>query len=358
MRELLIQLNLLPGLGSRCVDALADAYGALEPFMGASVGAVAAAAAVPVERAEDWLEEARRRPAAREIESAASIGAALVTRVDDGYPRPLFDTVGAPAVLYVRGGWIAGDDPAVAVVGSRRPTPYGMHVARRIGLRLADAGVTVVSGMARGVDGAAHDGALDGGGRTVAVLGCGIDRCYPPGHEALAAAIAARGAVLSEFPLGVAPAPFHFPQRNRIISGLSRAVVVVEAASRSGSLITARLALEQGREVFAVPGPVTSALSRGAHRLLDEGARLLQDVDDVIEAVGRVPGVVSSPPTVALSDDEAIVLECIGAMPTPIDDVVRASGLATERVAAVVATLELKDRVRDVGGGRVVALDA
>ncbi len=357
MRELLIQLNLLPGLGSRCVDALVEGFGALAPFAGASAEVIAAAAGVSVERAEEWVDEARRRPAGGEIESAASIGATIVTRADAGYPRPLYDTVGAPAVLYVRGGWTSGDDPAVAVVGSRRPTPYGRHIARRIGERLADAGITVVSGMALGVDGAAHEGALDAGGRTVAVLGCGIDRCYPRGHESLAVSIAERGAVMTEFPLGTAPAPYHFPQRNRIISGLSRVVVVVEAAARSGSLITARLALEQGREVFAVPGPVTSELSRGAHRLLEEGARLLQDLDDVVEAVGATPGLDSVATPVALSDDEARVLGCVGAMPTPVDDVVRESGLSAERVASVITTLELKDRVRDVGGGRVVALD-
>ena len=242
-------------------------------------------------------------------------------------------------------------------MGTRRPTPYGRSVARRLARDLATAGVTVVSGLARGVDAAAHHGTLEGGGRTLAVLGCGPDRCYPAEHAALLEAVAASGAVLTEFAFGCPPLPANFPRRNRVISGLSRGVVVVEAAKRSGSLITARLALEQGRDVFAVPGPITSPLSCGTHALLRHGARLLGGVEDIFEELdlrGFAPG--TKAPAVPLTPDEEHVLEHLGPEPTPVDRLARATGLPADRLAAVLAVLEIKDRVRDVGGGRVVAL--
>jgi DNA processing protein len=228
-------------------------------------------------------------------------------------------------------------------------------VARQLGRQLARAGVTVVSGLARGVDGAAHEGALDAGGRTVAVLGCGLDQCYPPEHAGLLEAVAASGAVLSEFPLGCPPLAGHFPRRNRIISGLVRGVVVVEAAERSGSLITARLALEQGREVFAVPGPITSAVSRGTHSLLRQGARLVGGVEDILEELDlRVE--LADEPALPLTEEEQRVLDCLGPAPISFDRLAVETGLPAERLAVALSGLEIKDRVRDVGGSRVVRI--
>lgn len=230
--------------------------------------------------------EAARRRARLEIERAEALGARIVTRGEPGYPARLGVGVpDPPPALYVRGEIHPADTHAVAIVGSRLATPYGLEVARRLAGDLVDGKYTIISGLARGIDAAAHRGALEAGGRTLAVLGCGIDRIYPRSHAELAEAVARRGAVLSEFPLGTVPLKPHFPIRNRLISGLSLAVVVVEAAERSGSLITARLAMEQGREVGAVPGPVTSPVSAGTNKLLIDGATLVRTWRDVVEAI-------------------------------------------------------------------------
>jgi DNA processing protein len=230
--------------------------------------------------------EAARRRARLEIERAEALGARIVTRGEPGYPARLgLGVPDPPPALYVRGEIHPQDAGAVAIVGSRMATPYGLEVARRLAGDLAEEGYTIVSGLARGIDAAAHRGALEAGGRTLAVLGCGIDRIYPRSHAELAGAVARRGAVISEFPLGTAPLKPRFPIRNRLISGLSLAVVVVEAAERSGSLITARLAMEQGREVGAVPGPVTSPASAGTNKLLIDGATLVRTWRDVAEAI-------------------------------------------------------------------------
>jgi DNA processing protein len=233
--------------------------------------------------------EALRRPesiegARAEIVRAGRLGAAVLTRTDQGYPPRLLEGVpDPPPALYVRGSILPADERAIAIVGSRQATPYGLEVARRLAEDLAANGYTVVSGLARGIDAAAHRGALASGGRTLAVLGCGIDVSYPPGHHTLVREVAARGAVLSEFPLGTQPFAPNFPVRNRLISGLSLTVVVVEADEKSGSLITARLAAEQGRNVGAVPGPITWPRSAGANLLIQDGARLVRHWLDVVE---------------------------------------------------------------------------
>ncbi|MBN2491863.1 MAG: DNA-processing protein DprA [Planctomycetes bacterium] len=337
------------------MEALTRLFADLAAFRRGLV-ATLEAAGWPAADAAELAAAAARRPVEEECAAAAAAGIRILTREDGDYPLLLREVKGAPPVLYVRGSLDAGRDaPAVAVVGTRRPTPYGRNVARQLGRQLGRAGITVVSGLARGVDAAAHEGALEGGGRTVAVLGCGLDRCYPPEHDRLLEAVARAGAVLSEFPLGSLPLAGNFPRRNRIISGLVRGVVVVEAAERSGSLITARLALEQGREVFAVPGPITSAVSRGAHALLRQGARLVGGAEDIFEELGL--GVAPpAEPELALSAEEQRVLECLGPEPTSLDRLVALTGLPAERLAVALSGLELKDRVMDVGGSRVVRL--
>lgn len=354
MRDLLIQLNLLPGVGTARLEGLVRAFESLAAFRRASVEDLTALG-LPAEEAESLRAEAQKRPVEEEMARAEAAGLTLVTREDAAYPLPLREVKGAPPVLYQCGAWCSDPDlPAIAVVGTRKPTPYGHQVARRLGRQLAEAGITVVSGMARGVDGAAHRGALEAPGRTVAVLGCGLDRCYPPEHRALMDGITGSGAVLSEFPLGCPPFAANFPRRNRIISGLVRGVVVVEAAERSGSLITARLALEQGREVFAVPGPITSPYSRGTHALLRQGARLLGGVEDIFEELDLE--VAGDEAEVPLGEEERRVLEHLSLEPVSVDRLVGKTGLPADRLASVLALLELKDRVRDVGGGRVVGL--
>jgi DNA processing protein len=251
-----------------------------------------------------------------------------------------------PLRLFVRGN---GDlqllaKPAVAIVGARACSPYGRQVARMLGRELAAAGVVVVSGLARGVDGEAHRGALEGGGHTVAVLGCGIDRNYPAGHASLATAITERSLLVCEYEPGLEPAPWRFPAGNRIIAGLCAATVVVEAREKSGALITADFALEEGREVFAVPGEITSRLSQGTNGLLRLGATPLTAAADVLEALGIAPPE-PSPPDVG--DVAARLLE---ELPASVDELVRATSLDTPQVAAALAELELAGLAAENGG--------
>ena len=232
------------------------------------------------------LVQAARARAALALADAARLGISVVPLTDDRYSPWLREIVDPPSVLWVRGRIPPFDRPGVAVVGSRQATPAGLQMGRQLGEGLAAAGLTVVSGLARGVDGASHEGALAVGGLTIGVLGCGADIVYPSEHRELAARVAASGGIISEFPPGTPPQSHHFPLRNRIISGLSRAVIVIEAGERSGSLITARMAMEQGREVLVVPGNVLSGRNRGGHALIKDGARLVESVEDVLAELG------------------------------------------------------------------------
>ncbi|HLM93576.1 MAG TPA: DNA-processing protein DprA [Gaiellaceae bacterium] len=262
-----------------------------------------------------------------------------VARHEPGYPPLLSELHDPPATLFVRGDADALPEAAVAVVGARSCSAYGAQVARTLARELASAGLVVVSGLARGVDGEAHRGALDGGGRTVAVLGCGIDRDYPRSHAELARRIIASGAVVSEYPPGVEPAPWRFPARNRIIAGLSLATVVVEARERSGALITADFALELGRDVFGVPGEITSGLSAGTNDLLRQGAAPLTSVRDVLESLGVEPEPAARASTV--SDAALAVLGVLGDGASGADELTRSSGLSSAEVAAALVELEL-----------------
>jgi DNA processing protein len=279
-REQLILLNLVPGLGPRRARRLLDEFGGVQ--------ALAAAPAALVQRVDRIGPELAGRivrgladvgALEQEQRLAARAGCEILTTADAGYPAPLRTIADPPPALYVKGAWRPQDEPAVALVGARRASLYGLEAAQRLAGDLAARGLTVVSGLARGIDAAAHRGCLRAQGRTVAVLGGGLSRLYPPEHRELAEEIARQGAVLSEFPMTHPPAAGNFPRRNRVISGLSRGVVVVEAGARSGALITADQALEQGREVFAVPGPITAPTSQGTHELLRQGARLVASVE-------------------------------------------------------------------------------
>jgi DNA processing protein len=289
---------------------------------------------------------------------------AVITRACDEYPAQLAAVPSAPETLYVRGSLVADDALAVAIVGSRRATPYGLEVAERLGAALGARGVTVVSGLARGIDSAAHRGALDAGGRTIAVLGSGVDVIYPPENRRLAGRIVEAGAVVSQFAPGTRPLPYHFPERNRVIAGLALAVVVVEAAEKSGALITAGFAAELGREVLAIPGRVNSLESRGAHRLIQDGAALVQDADEVIAALpARWQACVKrptdtdtrggrAPAALVERGDSGRVLTALGEDPVSIDEVIERSGLAAGRATALLLELELAGRVRQLDGKR------
>ncbi|MCZ6599288.1 MAG: DNA-processing protein DprA [Acidobacteria bacterium] len=286
----------------------------------------------------------------------------VLTRGDPAYPALLEEIDDPPPVLYVRGDMVEADDPAVAIVGSRRASPYGLAMARILARDLAAAGVTVVSGLARGIDAAAHGGALAAtGGRALAVLGSGPDIIYPPEHRRLATAVAAHGALLSEFPPGTPPLPRHFPWRNRIISGLARGVVVVEAAAGSGSLITARLALDQGREVYAVPGPVTAPGSHGTHDLLRQGARLTTSAADVVDEfpadiirqVARRIAIRRKTPPPDLEPGAREVWNALDpAISSSIDDLARRTGLAVPALVSALLGLELRGLARAFPGPR------
>jgi DNA processing protein len=306
-----------------------------------------------------------RRAAREQAAAAGRSEARLVLLEDPEYPPSLRAIDLPPPFLLARGSVRREDGLAVAIVGSRRATPYGLQTAERLGTDLGARGVTVVSGLARGVDTAAHRGALDAGGRTLAVLGSGVDVVYPPENRRLAAEIAAAGAVLSQFPMGTAPLPHHFPARNRVIAGLTLGTVVVEAAERSGALITARLAGELGREVYAVPGNVSSPGSPGTNGLIQDGAKLVQGWEDVVaewppewrRALRPVPESRASTEREAadaVEPGERAILALLGDDPVAVDAVVEQSRLPASRVSAGLMALELRGLVRRVAGQRYI----
>jgi DNA processing protein len=290
-----------------------------------------------------------------------------IARHDEEYPAQLRELPSMPSLFYVRGMLVRDDALAVAVVGSRLATEYGKGMAEEIAAGLAARGVTIVSGLARGIDTAAHRGALRAGGRTIAVLGSGIDVIYPPENRALAARIEASGAVMSQFEPGVPPFPQHFPLRNQVIAGLALAVVVVEAAERSGALITARLAADFGREVMAVPGRAGSPSSRGAHALIRDGACLVENWEDVVAGLPDAWRACVSEPVETMSaspgdkqnvkagrETEGVLSHVIGDEPMTIDDIIEKSGLSAGRVSALLLGLELEGRIRRLEGERFV----
>lgn len=287
-----------------------------------------------------------RRAAAEELRRARQLDLTVLSLDDRAYPEWLRHIPNQPVILYVKGDPAVLAEPGISIVGSRAASSYGLRMAENLAGQLARSGITVISGLAQGIDTAAHRGALKAGGLTVAVLGCGLDLVYPPENRDLHNAIPASGALVSEYPLGTRPDSFRFPARNRIISGLSRGVVVVEATGKSGSLITANLALEQGREVFAVPGQADSLKSAGCHRLLQDGAKLVTSSADIIgEFSGHRSGwqqEENRPEAVGLEVDEQTLLNVLEHYPMTIDEVIVGSGLPAERVGELLLLLEIK----------------
>lgn len=281
----------------------------------------------------------------------------IITLNDESYPKSLKEIYDPPPLLYVKGEIKREDKNAIAIVGSRRATTYGKLTAQRLAAQLAAQGITIVSGMARGIDSEAHKGALAVGGRTIAVLGCGIDVVYPPENRALEDRIASSGAVITEFPFGTRPFAGNFPKRNRIISGLSLGVIIVEAAQKSGALITARLALEQGREVFAVPGSTTSPYSRGTHNLIKEGAKLVENTEDILEELEPLIEIRKKKkkgtkgfPRPVLSKEEEIIYNLITQEPKYIDLLIQESRLPAQKAMVVLTNLQIKSLIKELAG--------
>jgi DNA processing protein len=307
--------------------------------------------------ADRWAERVGDRAtlyarAANAAHRAAETGLTPVLWNEPAYPPALAAIVDPPFVLWTQGLTTAFDRPAVAIVGSRAASPYALVVAERLAADLVGCGIVVVSGLARGVDSAAHRGALGASGSTIAVLGSGADVIYPAEHVTLAREIATTGVVVSELVPGTPPLPPFFPLRNRIISGLVRAVVVVEASEKSGSLITARCALEQGREVLAVPGNVLSGRNRGGHALVRDGAKIVESADDILEEIGMPPA--ASQPAPAQQDP---ILACLTpGEPADLDAIAHRSGVSSARLLPQLFELELRGLVARVGGGRFVRI--
>lgn len=331
------------GASARRLNALLVRFGSPEALFALSAADLAAAG-VPASAAERILDPAHV-PGAPELARLEQLGIRILLRGSPEYPPLLEQIADPPPVLYVQGELPAPGEPAVAIVGSRRATAYGRGVAERLARELVAAGVVVVSGLARGIDTHAHRGTLVAGGRTLAVLGCGIDVPYPWENRDLARQVARQGALITEYPLGAGPDAWHFPSRNRVVSGLSLGTVVIEAGKTSGALITASCATDQNREVFAVPGRIDNSLSEGPHSLLRDGAKLVETVTDILEELRLTPGPDQPELPLAvpeLNAEEARLFGLLTPQPKHIDDVILETDLPPAKVSATLMMLELK----------------
>lgn len=359
-----LALRSVEGLSGAGFRNLLAAFGDPRKVFEQSADALKTVAGVKAKTANGIVSFRNWGPAEREMELARRAGVSIVTARDTLYPRLLLHIDDWPPLLYVKG-FLREDDLTVAVVGSRAASTYGLFSTERLCRNLALSGITVVSGMARGIDSAAHRGALSMKGRTIAVLGCGIDVVYPSENRSLYDDIAAGGAVISEFPFSTPPLAQHFPMRNRIISGLSLGVVIVEATEKSGSLITARLALDQGREVFAVPGIIDSPGSKGTHRLIKEGAKLVEDIQDILEElrpqltlspaapVKPATAVSPEPRPELLKDTEQTVFEALSRnAAVDVDTIIEKTGFRAKDVLSILLGLELSGLIEQQPGKR------
>ncbi|HXF84942.1 MAG TPA: DNA-processing protein DprA [Anaerolineales bacterium] len=352
-----VGFNLIKGIGAVRMQGLIAHFGDLESAWKADPADLAEAGigSKVIER----ILQARQSVDLDKIwEKIEKQGIKILTWQDEAYPSRLKEIDQPPPVLYLRGEYLPDDLFAVAVVGTRRITPYGRQVTEEISAFLAANGMTVISGLARGVDAVAHQTALKAGGRTIAVLGSGVDKIYPPEHRQLANQIIERGALISDYAPGTPPDASNFPPRNRIISGLSLAVVVVEAGETSGALITAEFAAEQGREVFAVPGSILAPQSKGTNKLIQRGALPLLSAHDLMQAldINRVGEQKAARKIIPADETEARVLNVLGSEPLHVDEIRHQTNLPIEKVSAALALMELKGLVRQVGGMNYVAV--
>jgi DNA processing protein len=355
-----LAINRIPGIGSASLQRLLQQYHSPQAILESDVGAwhprLRNPDVVRYLKAPDW------KAIERDLAWTEVAGNHIVTLADRRYPQLLREIPGgAPVVLFIRGDAALLSHPQVAMVGSRNPTVSGRETAHAFAKQLSQLGLAITSGLAVGVDAASHQGALCGGGLTIAVAGTGLDRTYPPRHEALAQEIVAKGgALVSEFPPGTPPLREHFPRRNRIIAGLSLGTVVLEAALRSGSLITARYAADQGREVFAVPGSIHNPLARGCHWLIKEGAKLVECADDIVEefgtlswlqAEGRLVGAGNQAVVAEFQARGTELLHAFGHEPVTVDVLVERTGLTAEEVSSILMEMEIEGRVASMSGG-------
>ncbi len=359
-----LRLHLCRGIGAIRFGNLLRDLGTIDDVLGASVARLEGVERIGPQLAERIARQRDSVPIERELDLAARTGVRILCLADADYPPPLKQINDPPACLYVRGTLQPEDTIALGIVGSRHCSHYGAEQAERFGALLANAGLTVVSGMARGIDAAAHRGALTTAGRTLAVLGCGLAHLYPSESIELAQQIAESGALLSELPMEVAPDSKNFPPRNRIIAGLSLGVLVVEAASRSGALISARLASEYNREVFVIPGRIDMPQAQGCHELIQKGgAKLVTRLEDILDELGET-GAALMPETmddesgetpastmlIKLTDEEQRVLKALGSEPIPLEAICESCDLAPAKIAGALTTLQLKGAARRVQG--------
>ena len=364
-----VALKWVEGVGNVGFKALLEAFGTPQKVFEAPLSMIKAVPGIgdktapQIKSFKDW------KKVEKELEFADRTCVSIVTSQDPLYPSQLLSTYDYPAFLYVKG-HLKEDDVNVAVVGSRTASTYGKFTTERLCRELVLRGITVISGLARGIDSAAHRGALSGKGRTIAVLGCGLDVVYPPENEKLFTEISLQGALISEFPFGTPPNAPNFPARNRIISGISLGVVVVEASEKSGSLITARIALEQGREVFAVPGSIDSSGSRGTNKLIKQGAKLIENVEDILEEIlpqvtraqklvkpdqrQKQPDdqqkILTSSPDLVLKETEKTVWQVLSQKPVHIDQIITSTGLTAHEVLVILLNLELQGLIEQKPG--------
>lgn len=351
-----LALSFIPGLGGETFRRLLSQFGPPDKIIEASPAQLSAVVEPQIARAiSAALDADRLAPALDWLDRP---GNHLITLADAEYPQALLETPNPPAVLYVKGRLELLNRPALGIVGSRHATPQGERDAEAFAHTLSDAGFTIVSGMALGIDTAAHRGGLKGAASSIAVVGTGLDIVYPARNRELAHQLAEHGAIVSEFPLGTPSKAQNFPRRNRIISGMSRGVLVVEAALQSGSIITARLAGEQGREVFAIPGSIHSPLSKGCHRLIKQGAKLVESAQDILEELGwAAPVGAHLRSTPAPDETHAEFLNHLGRTPTAIDALVSRTGLTSEQVCSILLELELSGQVASLPGGLYQAIN-
>ncbi len=358
----MLRLNLVPGVGPRMRQALLDHFGEAGEVLKARSHDLRHVPGIGLKLAQALMEYRDVAPAQRELARCRDLGITFYVRGAEDYPALLAETFDPPTFLYCQGSVEPRDELSLAIVGSRRCTQYGLRTAERLANTLALAGVTIVSGLARGIDGAAHRGALKAGGRTLAVLATGLASVYPPEHVQLARQVANNGGLITEMPLDQKPLPGLFPQRNRIISGLSAGVLIVEASKKSGALHTARHALEQGREVMVVPGPIDSAASEGCHDLIRDGATLVRNADDILTSIGPLVQPVAvgpkeevhSPRELLLNEIEKAVLNLVTLESQHIDQLLRKSALDPSRVLSTLTVLEMKRFVRRLPGGFMI----
>jgi len=361
-----LELQAVKGLGPITFARLISRFGSPEAIRNANLSELVATGGVSSALAQSLqqpLPHDRSTQIQRELEAVEAGRFSILTLTDPHYPARLKTLADPPSILYCTGQLQECDQHALAIVGARKGSHAGRAFTRTLSGDLAALGFTIVSGLARGIDADAHEGALATTGRTVAVLGCGIDRTYPPEHVKLRQRIEQHGAVLSEFPMGTSPQSYNFPQRNRVISGLSLGVIVTEATLKSGSLITARMALEQNREVFAVPGVVTHPLSHGPHRLIKQGAKLVEKHWDIVEEIlpmlepsfrehveTQQEGVNTQPPSIALCPEEQHVFERIPLEPVLLDELIAQGSYSSSEVMSILLSLEMKGLIKQVPG--------